>query len=274
MIGIVDSAGAVRGLVTETLRVALVRVPTANALSTTQVLSWVVPGISSALVALLAFWLGGLRVRSQERREAYMRVFGRISDLLRTLRAMEDTLVAVSARVFELSGPDTGSGAATSGVPGEFSSSVFSLARGPLEQLVKAVDTLEGNADDVVREYVGCATTFPSLEKAVNDARSEVRRFSITGRRVYLRLAHPERWVTTSGLGSEPSEVAEILRTADNARSELVRCFGELTFHFRRHAFGQPRRPLPVEATGNPDMRILTEDGMKSAKELGVYRGE
>jgi len=28
---------------------------------------------------------------------------------------------------------------------------------------------------------------------------------------------------------------------------------------------------VPYEAVGNPEMRILTEDGMETAVELGVY---
>jgi len=261
-------------MVAETARVAVVSMPATRTAFVPAVLSWVIPTISSLLVALFAFWLGRMGAYTQEKREAYTRVFGRVSDLLKTLHTMEELLLVIRTRVFQLSESSGASGATTTEAPGEFSSRVFVHTKSRLTRVIRTVAALEGCADDVVREYVGCATHFPTLERAVTDARSEVRRFSVTLRRAYLRLSHPERWVAGLGPADVQRGVAEMLLTVDNERAELGRCFDELTYLFRRRAFGRPRRAVPVEGTGNPDMRILTEDGMKTARELGVCTEE
>jgi hypothetical protein len=259
-----------RTLVADTLRVVLAQPvpsgpgPTAFE-SAYRVLQLVVP----VGAVLLAFWLGYRQAQNRERREAYLRIYTRIAELSRTIGRMRNVILKLFASAMHASRLIDENNDTTAWA---FSHAMFRLARAPLRALIRTSDELEANANDIEREFEASAAHFPTLGKAVKEASSERR--SLYASRIYLILARPERRPTKLTPVQERAEIDEELKKLDDSASELDRCYAELAYLFRRRAYGKPRRMVQDDAVGNPDMRILTEDGMKTATELGIYESK
>jgi hypothetical protein len=261
-------AEAVRALAADTLRVVLAQpVPSGPGPSVFESAYRVLQLVAPFGAVLLAFWLGYRQAQNREKREAHLRIYTRIAELSRTIEQMRDVILKLFTSAMEATRQVEEN---PSSIAWAFSITLFHLARLRLNALNHISKVLMDKAKDVEREYEASAVHFPTLAGAVKAATGETR--SLYACRIFLILAHPERRKARLTPVQERAEIDEELNKLDNSASELDRCYAELAYLIRRRAYGRPHKKVPYDAVGNPDMRILTEDGMKTAKELGVYR--
>ena len=272
------NAEAVRVIVEDTVRTALAGArPQGQTDSFFRWATLAAPFISAAA----AYAIAQANAQRRLKHEAFQRIQSKANDAIATLRSILTEVSAVAARTYtakRLTTPEDGTYrlAQPPGVERSRHAEVdmvFRLSEPQTSSMSALFSALQENRKELDREYSLSSPFFPKLDGAERAVAGELTGFSSRGLSLLVFLQPRSRRRISDPTYDEPGELDRKLQELENLGQELDRWLTELSYHLRRRAIGRPRNPVPVKETSNPDMRILTEQGFRTARELGVYRG-